>query len=86
MLREVWFGKRTFYGISAEELHEQVVQGRRLEHVQNRREPPNEWRDLMQCFWNEALEFYGMSRGANATLRRNKKRQYLHSNKPTVPL
>nr|XP_058947180.1 uncharacterized protein LOC131775108 [Pocillopora verrucosa] len=49
MLREVWYGKRTFHGISAEELHEQVVQGRRLEHVQDRREPPNEWRDLMQC-------------------------------------
>ena len=52
MLWEMWYGKRAFYGIAPKDLQEQVAQGVRPEHVQDSREPPNEWRDLMQRCWN----------------------------------
>ena len=70
MLWEMWYGKRAFHGIAPEDLQEQVAQGVRPEHVQDSREPPNEWRDLMQRCWNGAPDQRPISTACHKELTR----------------
>lgn len=80
MLWEMWYGKRAFEGIHADELHERVVLGIRPEHVQDRTEPPNEWQGLMQRCWDGRPDRRPHSTACHEELTR----LYEEANKPVL--